>query len=760
MDINKELAKEFGLKQEQVDNTVALIDDDKTIPFIARYRKELTGSLDDQILRELYDRLMYLRNLEKRKEEVTAAITEQEKMTPEIEAAISAAVTLVEVEDIYRPFKPKRRTRASIARENGLEPLAVMLMAQENSTDPEKEAEAYIDEEKKIPDAQTALQGAMDIIAEDISDDADIRKKLRALAGEKGELVSKASDPEAESVYMNYYEYSEAIPKVANHRVLALDRGEKEGFLKVSVTLDETMATDVIFGKYIKANNACGELVRAAAADSYKRLIFPSIEREIRSEMSAKAAEDSIKVFAANLRQMLLQPPLKSSVILGLDPGYAHGCKTAVIDGTGKVLDTAIIYPVGSAGAVEAAKKKVKDFIQKYGVNVISIGNGTASRETESFAAEIVKEVPQDVSYMVVSEAGASVYSASKVAAEEFPEYDVSIRGAISIARRLQDPLAELVKIDPKAIGVGQYQHDMPQARMSEALGGVVEDCVNSVGVDLNTASHSLLSYIAGINATVAKNIVTYREENGRFTDRKELLKVPKLGKKAFEQCAGFLRVRDGKNPLDNTAVHPESYEAASSLLSECGFTIADIAGSGAEGITEKANSIGIENISKSLGIGVPTLTDIIGELKKPGRDLRDELPAPLLRSGDVMEIKDLKPGMELVGTVRNIIDFGCFVDIGVHEDGLVHISQICSKYIKHPLEAVKVGEVVKVRVLDVDLKRNRISLTMRLNDEEEKKQQKSERRPNNNNRKREDRKPKGFDASQLHNSSFRIKKK
>ena len=758
MDINKTLAKEFGLKQEQVDNTVALIDDDKTIPFIARYRKELTGSLDDQIRRELYDRLMYLRNLEKRKEEVTNAITEQEKMTPEIEAAISAAVTLVEVEDIYRPFKPKRRTRASIARENGLEPLAEMLMAQENSTDPEKEAEAFLNEEKKINDVQTALQGAMDIIAEDISDDADIRKKLRALAGEKGELVSKASDPEAESVYMNYYEYSEAIPKVANHRVLALDRGEKEGFLKVAVTLDETLATDVIFGKYIKANNACGELVRAAAADSYKRLIFPSIEREIRSEMSAKAAEESIKVFAANLRQMLLQPPLKSSIILGLDPGYAHGCKTAVIDSTGKVLDTAIIYPVGSAGAVEAAKRKVKEFIQKYNVNVISIGNGTASRETESFAAEIVKEVPQDVSYMVVSEAGASVYSASKVAAEEFPEYDVSIRGAISIARRLQDPLAELVKIDPKAIGVGQYQHDMPQARMSEALGGVVEDCVNSVGVDLNTASHSLLSYVSGINATVAKNIVTYREENGRFTDRKELLKVPKLGKKAFEQCAGFLRVRDGKNPLDNTAVHPESYAAASSLLSECGFTLADIAGGGAEGINEKADSIGMENISKSLGIGVPTLTDIIGELKKPGRDLRDELPAPLLRSGDVMEIKDLKPGMELVGTVRNIIDFGCFVDIGVHEDGLVHISQICSRYIKHPLEAVKVGEVVKVRVLDVDLKRNRISLTMRLNDEEEKKQQKSERRPNN--RKREDRKPKGFDASQLRNSSFRIKQK
>ncbi|MCR5110537.1 MAG: RNA-binding transcriptional accessory protein [Ruminococcus sp.] len=768
MDINKTLAAEFGLKQEQVDNTVALIDDDKTIPFIARYRKELTGSLDDQVLRELYDRLMYLRNLEKRKEEVTNAITEQEKMTPEIEAAISAAVTLVEVEDIYRPFKPKRRTRASIARENGLEPLAQLIIAQENSTDPEKEAEAFIDAEKKITDAQTAIQGAMDIIAEDISDDADIRKKLRTLAGEKGEMVSKAADPEAESVYTNYYEYAEPIPKVANHRVLAMDRGEKEGFLKISVTLDEVAATDIIFGKYVKANNACGEIVRNAASDSYKRLIFPSIEREIRSEMSANAAEESIKVFAANLRQMLLQPPLKSSVILGLDPGYAHGCKTAVIDGTGKVLDTAIIYPVresASAAKVEAAKQKVKEFIQKYGVNAIAIGNGTASRETESFAAEIIKEVPQEVSYMVVSEAGASVYSASKVAAEEFPEYDVSIRGAISIARRLQDPLAELVKIDPKAIGVGQYQHDMPQARMSEALGGVVEDCVNSVGVDLNTASHSLLSYISGINATVAKNIVAYREENGRFTDRKELMKVPKLGKKAFEQCAGFLRVRDGKNPLDNTAVHPESYKAAESLLSECGFTLADIAGNGAETINEKADSLGIENISNSLGIGVPTLTDIIGELKKPGRDLRDELPPPLMRSGDIMEIKDLKPGMELVGTVRNIIDFGCFVDIGVHEDGLVHISQICGRYIKHPLEAVKVGEVVKVKVLDVDVKRSRISLTMILNEEEAKKEREQSRRNNNNNRnndrrKRNDRKPKEFDASQIRNSSFRIKQK
>ena len=757
MDINKTLAKEFSLRQEQVDNTVALIDDDKTIPFIARYRKELTGSLDDQILRELYDRLIYLRNLEKRKEEVVNSITEQEKMTPEIEAAISAAMTLVEVEDIYRPFKPKRRTRASIAREKGLEPLAELILAQDNSTDPQKEAEAFISEEKEVADVQAAIQGAMDIIAEDISDDADIRKKLRALAGEKGEMVSKAADPEEETVYMNYYEYSEPVPKVANHRVLALDRGEKEGKLKVSVTLDEVLATDVIFGKYIKANNACGEIVREAASDSYKRLIFPSIEREIRSDMTATAAEESIKVFASNLRQMLMQPPMKESIILGLDPGYAHGCKTAVIDSTGKVLDHAIIYPVresASASRVEEAKKIVKRFIDKYNVNVISIGNGTASRETESFVADILKET-SGVSYMVVSEAGASVYSASKTAAEEFPEYDVSIRGAISIARRLQDPLAELVKIDPKAIGVGQYQHDMPQARMSEALSGVVEDCVNSVGVDLNTASHSLLSYISGINASVAKNIVTYREENGKFKDRKELLKVPKLGKKAFEQCAGFLRVRDGSNPLDNTSVHPESYAAASSLLSECGFTLADVSNGGAAGISEKAESEGIDKISEKLGIGIPTLTDIISELKKPGRDLRDELPPPLLRSGDVMDIKDLKPGMELVGTVRNIIDFGAFVDIGVHEDGLVHISQMCSKFIKHPLEAVKVGEVVKVRVLDVDLKRNRISLTMRLNDEEEKKQNDRKPRP-----KREKRENKGFDANSIRNSAFRIKQK
>ncbi len=756
MDINKTIAKEFGLKQEQVDNTIELIDDGKTIPFIARYRKELTGSLDDQVLRELNDRLTYLRNLEKRKEEITNSITEQEKMTPEIEAAISAAVTLVEVEDIYRPFKPKRKTRASVAREAGLEPLAVLIMEQDNSTEPEKEAEAFVNEEKNVPDVKSAIQGAMDIIAEDISDDASIRKKLRSLANEKGEIASKASDPEAESVYTNYYEYSEPISKIANHRVLALDRGEKENFLKVSISLDEAAATGIILEKYIKNNNACGELVRAAAEDSYKRLIFPSIEREIRSEMTANAAEESIKVFASNLRQLLLQSPLKNSVILGLDPGYRTGCKVAVIDSTGKVLDTNIVYCTpGPKTNIEASKRTIRSLIEKHNVTTISIGNGTASRETESFVAELLKEIPQKVSYMVVSEAGASVYSASKLAAEEFPNYDVSLRSAVSIARRLQDPLAELVKIDPKAIGVGQYQHDMPQARMSDALSGVVEDCVNSVGVDLNTASHSLLSYIAGINSAVAKNIVTYREENGKFTDRKELLKVPKLGKKAFEQCAGFLRVRDGKNPLDNTAVHPESYKAASALLSECGFTLADISNGGAADIKEKADSLGIENISSSLEIGVPTLTDIISELKKPGRDLRDELPPPLLRSGDVMEIKDLKPGMELVGTVRNIIDFGVFVDIGVHEDGLVHISQICNRFIKHPLEAVKVGEVVKVRVIDVDVKRSRISLTMRLNDEEEKKQS----RPRNE-KKRENRKPKGFDASKLRNSSFRIKQK
>lgn len=745
MDINNTLAKEFNLKLEYVNNTVQLIDEDKTIPFIARYRKELTGSLDDQILRELYDRLVYLRNLEKRKSEISSAITEQEKMTPEIQRAIDNASTLVEVEDIYRPFKPKRRTRAGIARENGLEPLAAIIMEQNNITEPETVAVDFINEEKKVPDVKTALQGAMDIIAEDISDDADIRKKLRKLANDKGEIISKAIYPEKESVYFNYYDYKEPVEKIANHRVLALDRGEKEGFLKVSISMDEISATGLIINKYVKNNSLCGELVKSAVEDSYKRLIFPSVEREIRSEMTAKATEDSIKVFASNLRQLLLQAPLKNNVILGLDPGFRTGCKVAVIDHTGKVLDTGVIYPTaGSKQNIKQSAETLKNLIAKHNVTIISIGNGTASRETENFVVDLLREIPQKVSYIVVSEAGASVYSASKLAAEEFPEYDVSLRSAVSIARRLQDPLAELVKIDPQAIGVGQYQHDMPKARMNEALSGVVEDCVNSVGVDLNTASYSLLSYVSGINSAVAKNIVSYREENGSFTDRKELMKVPKLGKKAFEQCAGFLRVRDGKNPLDNTAVHPESYPATEMLLKECGFTLSDVQGGETSGITEKAESIGIENISHNLNIGVPTLTDIIGELKKPGRDLRDELPPPLLRSGDVMEVKDLKAGMELVGTVRNIIDFGAFVDIGVHTDGLVHISQICQKRINHPLEAVKVGEIVKVRVLEVDIKRNRISLTMRLNDNKQNKPSKK----------------RGFDASKIKNSSFRIKKK
>ncbi len=715
MDINSTLAAEFKLRQEQIDNTVALIDDGKTIPFIARYRKELTGSLDDQLLREIFDRLNYLRNLEKRKEEISAAITEQEKMTDEIAAAISAAATLVEVEDIYRPFKPKRKTRASVAREKGLETLAVFLMLQQNGSDPVSEAEKFVNAEKGVENAVDALQGAMDIIAEDVSDDAELRKELRKIFSKQGSISSAASDPEEDTVYNNYYEYSEPVFKIAGHRVLALDRGEREGKLKVNISVPDGLGENTVCGKYVKNQSASAEYVKNACEDSYKRLIAPSIEREIRSELTEKAAEAAIKVFASNLRQLIMQPPVKNSVALGLDPGYRTGCKLAVVDGTGKVLDTGVAYiTTGDKHLIERGKVLVKNLIQKHGVTIIAIGNGTASRESEAFVAELIKEIPHKVSYAVVSEAGASVYSASKLAAEEFPEYDVSLRSAVSIARRLQDPLAELVKIDPKAIGVGQYQHDMPKARLGEALGGVVEDCVNSVGVDLNTASHSLLSYVSGINSTIAKNIVAYREENGSFTDRKQLLKVSKLGPKAFEQCAGFLRVRDGKNPLDNTAVHPESYEAAKRIIEECGFSPVDIGNAGMGEISAAAKKVGISKIADNAGIGVPTVNDIIKELEKPGRDPRDELPPPLMRSGDVMEMKDLKPGMELMGTVRNVIDFGCFVDIGVHEDGLVHISQICDKYIKHPLEAVKVGDVVKVKVLDVDVKRKRISLTMK----------------------------------------------
>ncbi len=715
MNINETLAKEFKIRQEQIDNTVSLIDDGKTIPFIARYRKELTGSLDDQLLREIFDRLTYLRNLEKRKEEVAASITEQGKMTYEIAAAIEKAAALVEVEDIYRPFKPKRKTRGSVARERGLKPLAEFIMAQNVASDPNAEAENYIDLEKDVPDRAAALQGAMDIIAEDISDDAELRKTLRAMITKEGMVSSKAADPEEETVYSNYYDFSEPVFRIAGHRVLAIDRGEREDKLKVSVAVPDGRGEKVVTDKYVKNNSPCGELVKSAAVDGYGRLIFPSVEREIRADLTSKACEAAIKVFASNLRQLLMQPPIKGRVALGLDPGYRTGCKLAVVDNTGKVLDTGVAYiTTGEQRKIEQGKALVKNLIQKYGVSIIAIGNGTASRESETFVADLIKELPEKVSYMVVSEAGASVYSASKLAADEFPEYDVSLRSAVSIARRMQDPLAELVKIDPKAIGVGQYQHDMPKARMDEALTGVVEDCVNTVGVDLNTASRSLLSYISGISSAVAKNIVAYREENGSFTDRKQLLKVSKLGPKAFEQCAGFLRVHGGKNPLDNTAVHPESYEAAQKIIDRCGFSIADLKNGGLTEIPEAARKIGVPNIADGAGIGVPTVTDILKELAKPGRDPRDELPPPLLRSGDVMELKDLKPGMELMGTVRNIVDFGCFVDIGVHEDGLVHISRICDRYIKHPLEAVKVGEVVKVWVLDVDMKRKRISLTMR----------------------------------------------
>lgn len=714
MDIIKKIASEFSLKEQQIKNTVLLIDDDKTIPFIARYRKEMTGSLDDQVLREIYDRLTYLRNLEKRKDEVFATISEQEKMTDEIEKAIEDATTLVEVEDIYRPYKQKRKTRASVAREKGLEKLSEIIMEQDENVNPEAAAKDFIDEEKGVSNIEEAIKGAMDIIAEDVSDNAVLRKYLRNLISQTGRIETKATDDKAESVYENYYEYSEPLSKITGHRVLAINRGEKEGFLKTSIVINEGAGERATCSKFVINNSACAEIVKEACEDGYKRLIFPSIEREIRTELTETADENAIKVFSSNLRQLLMQPPVKGSVTLGLDPAYRTGCKIAVVDDTGKVLDTTVVYPTPPQSKVEEAKKKLSALISKYGVTTIAIGNGTASRESETFVAEFIKEIPQKVTYMVVSEAGASVYSASKLAAEEFPEFDVSLRSAVSIARRLQDPLAELVKIEPKAIGVGQYQHDMPPKRMNEALGGVVEDCVNSVGVDLNTASHSLLSYISGVNMSIAKNIVKYREENGAFKSRRELLKVAKLGAKAYEQCAGFLRVPNAKNPLDNTAVHPESYDATKKLLEKCGLSLTKFKVEDASSVSSKVEEIGIESISSEIGIGVPTLEDIVSELGKPGRDPRDELPPPLMRSGDIMELKDLKEGMELVGTVRNVIDFGAFVDIGVHEDGLVHISQLCDRYIKHPLEVVKVGEVVKVRVLSVDTNKKRIALTMK----------------------------------------------
>lgn len=711
MDILRQIETEFSLKSWQVKNTVELIDDGNTIPFIARYRKEATGSLDDQLLRELSERLAYLRSFEEQKEKIIASITEQEMMSDEIRQSIENAKTLTELEDIYRPFRPKRKTRASVAKALGLAPLAEKIYAQEKSaSSPEELAKEFLtDEVKSVEDA---LQGAKDIIAEQVSDDAEGRKLIRYAVKNHALITSKAADDDL-GVYDMYADYSESVKKIAGHRVLAMNRGEKEGKLKVGIDFDKTIATDLLFNIHCKNSNACTDLVRDAVDDSYTRLIFPSIEREIRNELTEKASEASIKVFAENTRQLLMQPPVKGNVTIGLDPGYRTGCKVAVISETGKVLDTGVIYPAPPHKKTVEAKNIIKRLVKKYDVKMFAIGNGTASHETEVFAVDVIKELDCGITYMVVSEAGASVYSASKLAAEEFPQFDVSLRSAVSIARRLQDPLAELVKIDPKAIGVGQYQHDMPQKELNAALDGVVEDCVNSVGVDLNTASPQLLSRVAGVSNAVAKNIVLYREEHGWFNERSELKKVSKLGPKAFEQCAGFLRVRDGKNILDNTAVHPESYAAAKQLLKLCDMSEGDIKNGNIAHLKSKVQSIGTAAIAKQLDIGEPTLKDIVNELSKPGRDPRDELPKPMLRS-DIMGIEDLKPGMELKGTVRNVVDFGAFVDIGVHQDGLVHISQITDKFLRHPSELLKVGDIVTVWVLEADTVKNRISLTMK----------------------------------------------
>lgn len=711
MSITEQLADELKIKLTQIEAAVALIDAGNTIPFIARYRKEVTGGLDDGQLRDLDERLAYLRNLEKRKEEVGAAIEGLGLMTDELRAMLEKAAALSEVEDIYRPFKPKKKTRAGIAKEKGLQPLADFLFAQ-TLADPNAEAENYISGEKGVASAEEALAGASDILAETISDDPALRKKLNAFYDRTALLVSKQAKEDADGVYENYYDYREAVSKIPTHRILAIDRGEREEILKVTVEVEEEEALFLIEKTFVTAKNSCAALVKAAAADAYKRLIHPSLERRVRADLTERACTAAIHVFRDNLRQLLMQPPVKNTVTLGLDPAYRTGCKIAVVDETGKVLDTTVVYPTPPQNKTAEAKAKLKRLIEKHHVTTISIGNGTASHESECFVAELISELKSPVSYMVVSEAGASVYSASKLAAEEFPEYDVSLRSAVSIARRLQDPLAELVKIDPKAVGVGQYQHDMPKAQLSEALGNVVEDCVNSVGADLNTASFSLLSYVAGINAAVAKNIVAYREENGAFAERKELLKVSKLGKKAYEQCAGFLRVSGGKNPLDNTAVHPESYDAAKKLLALCGVNERDV-GKGTLPLAEKVKEIGIGRAAETLGIGVPTLEDMIRELTKLGRDPRDELPKPMLRTG-IMDMNSLAEGMELTGTVRNVIDFGAFVDIGVHQDGLVHISQLSDRFVKHPLEVVKVGDIVNVKVLSVDPKKKRIALTMK----------------------------------------------
>ena len=712
MNILEALKNEFKLKDFQVENTVKLIDDGNTIPFIARYRKEMTGSLDDQTIRELNDRLVYLRNMDEQREKIISTIDEQGKLTDELRVAIENAQTLTELEDIYRPYRPKRKTRASVAKEKGLEPLAQYIY--ENAVDEQEvnqKATEFIDAEKGVETIDDALAGAKDIIAENISDDANIRKRLRVVFNHNAVITSKGAQEDL-GVYEIYAEFSESVKKIPGHRILAINRGEKEGILKVNIEFDKDTALNIVCSNHVTNDKFSGQLVTQAAEDSYDRLIFPSVSREIRSELTENASTSAIKVFSLNLRQLLMQPPVKNKITIGLDPGYRTGCKVAVVDGTGKVLDTGVIYPVPPHSKVEEAKKIIKNFVKKYDVDCFAIGNGTASHETEEFAANVIKELDTGVSYMVVSEAGASVYSASKLAAKEFPDYDVSLRSAVSIARRLQDPLAELVKIDPKAIGVGQYQHDMPQAQLSDALDGVVESCVNEVGVDLNTASAPLLTRIAGINATVAGNIVAYREENGAYTSRAALKKVPKLGPKAYEQCAGFLRV-DGKEVLDSTAVHPESYKAASELLELCGYTKQDVKDKKVVDLSEKLEQLGVGKLADKLGVGVPTLKDIAKELAKPGRDPRDDLPKPTFRT-DVMSMESLKEGMELKGTVRNIIDFGAFVDIGVHQDGLVHISQICDKYIKHPSEVLKVGDIVNVKVLSVDVAKKRISLTMK----------------------------------------------
>ena len=713
-DILLRLASQLNIKRSQVENTVKLIDDGNTIPFIARYRKEVTGGLDDQQLRELFDRLTYLRNLEQRREEVRRLIESQDKLSGEVEEALSKAETLQEIEDIYRPFKPKRRTRASIAREKGLEPLATVIYAQNQKTgDAAEVAAPYIDEEKGVNSAEEAIAGALDIIAEMISDNAEYRKAIREMTFREGMLVTSAKKDE-DSPYQMYYDFKEPVVRIAPHRVLAINRGEREGYLSVKLDPPEERILDWLKSRSVlKDASIFKTYVERAVEDAYSRLIKPSIENEIRSSLTETASEQAIKVFAENLRNLLLQPPVKGKVVLGMDPAYRTGVKLAVVSETGKVLYTGVIYPTPPQNRTEEAGKVVKTLIEKYGVEVIAIGNGTASRETEIFTAGVIREMNRGVKYMVVSEAGASVYSASKLGTDEFPDLDASLRSAVSIARRLQDPLAELVKIDPKAIGVGQYQHDMNQKRLGQTLAGVVEDCVNSVGVDLNTASAALLSHVAGINTAIAQNIVVWREENGSFKSRKELLKVSKLGAKTFEQCAGFLRIPGAKNILDNTSVHPESYEGCEKLLKLTGHTLEDVAERRLADIQKKVSEIGIEEVAQKIGVGVPTLADILRELMKPGRDPRDELPPPLM-SEDIMEMEDLKPGMVLNGTVRNVVDFGAFVDIGVHQDGLVHISELCDRFVRNAMEVVSVGDIVKVRVLDVDLKRKRISLSMK----------------------------------------------